>query len=145
MNRLLAGFGIVALVFAPVGLAMACSSHGANGGAKLKSWMSNHVKGSLNNMGTDGFKDDDGNVVNTGARGNQENRGRGKPGWAANDRYWVDVTMPDGSVVTVSTMASQRSSGANVEAWLVDEGKKAIANWFNDFEPADVKLKDYWG
>lgn len=142
MNRLFAGIGIVALVFAPVGLVMACSKHGTNAGNDLNNWIQSNMSGSgMGSMGSYG--------------GQVKNVGNGA-GWAAHDVYWVNITLPDGSQITengtsawgghdVSTYANQQSGGNATESWLANRGKEMIRDWFEDYEPTDIKLNDFAG
>ena len=146
MNRLLAGIGIVAMIFAPLGVVMACSRHGTNAGNELDDWIETNMHGSgLGQMGANGNQ-----VVNVG--------GHGKAGWAAHDVYFVDITLPDGSKLTEngsSTWGGHSASrfaddpgtrgGSKMEAWLANRGKEMIRDWFEDYQPEDVHLNDFAG
>ena len=149
MNRLLAGIGIAAMVFAPVGIVMACSRHGTNAGVELNEWIQDNMEGT--GMGAIGA---------FGGQDLEDGSNRGRNGWAAHDVYWVDITLPDGSSITESGTPSYGSSygdhdlarfadeeggGGDVEVWLVSRGKEMIRDWFEDYEPADIKLKDFAG
>jgi hypothetical protein len=146
MNRLFAGIGIAALVFAPVGLVMACSKHGTNAGNDLNNWIQSNMSGS--GLGGAGM----GAMGSTG--GQDKNQGNGAS-WAAHDVYWVNITLPDGSQITengsspydghdIASWAgnsSQGNNGSTTEAWLANRGKEMIKDWFEDYEPTDENTK----
>ncbi len=148
MNRLFAGIGIFALVFAPVGLVMACSRHGTNAGNDLNNWITSNMSGSETGLGA------------MGASGGQDVSVSGHgAGWAGHDVYWVNITLPDGSLITengsspynghdVAAYAEDFSGGnegRKTEAWLANRGKEMIRDWFEDYEPTDIKLNDFAG
>jgi hypothetical protein len=140
----LAVFGSVALA----GVVVACGRHGTNAGNHFANWVSSNAGGNAGTIGQDGDQtdyDDDGNLREdkSGSHADKE----GDDTWG-NESYWIHITMPDGTPVTVKTLATdwdRAGGGGQIEAWLFAEAQKELRSWFNDYEPVDTAGDDYVG
>ena len=133
-------FGSVALA----GAVAACGLHGTNAGNHFSDWVASNAGGNAGPIGVDGDQtdyDDHGNL-----RDGMTGEGHAN-GWA-NESYWIDITMPDGTPVTVKTYATEWAHTGlfgQLEAWLFDQAQKELRSWFNDYEPTDDRGDDYVG
>ena len=150
LTIILAAFGSVALA----GAVAACDRHGTSAGNHFSAWVASNTAGSAGTIGIDGEQtdvnddntmktDEDGNVM-SGSHADSE----GVEGAWGNESYWIDITMPDGTPVTVRTYANQLDSnlgGGAMEAWLFDLAQQELRSWFNDYEPVDTQGRDFIG
>jgi hypothetical protein len=140
------------------GQAFACGIHGTNGGRDAQAWINSNFSSSagVNAPVADGGqsrRDDNGNAIafNTNGGGDgdvevgddfaEEGERTGADGgnWG-NENYWVNVTLPNGDVVTINATAEEwerSGGGGRIEHWLRDQAKQVIRDWFEDYEPSD--------
>lgn len=162
MKKLI-GIALGLLVGSP---AFACGVHGTVAGNMINDWLQNNASSSWSTRddnaetgwadGGQSRRADDGSEVAFGVDGGDDgdvevgddwNAAGNTNGWG-NENYWVNITLPDGSVVTVNASAAnwnRDGGGGALEIWLRDQGQQVIRDWFEDYEPLDEAIGDYVG